>query len=135
VAPGQYVMLAVSDTGHGIAPEHLAQVFEPFFTTKEKGKGTGLGLAMVYGFIKQSAGHVSIYSEAGPWHDHQAVPAACASGRQAPPIRRPRSRRRRRHETVLVVEDDEPVRQHACRELRALGYRSWPPTAARRAGI
>jgi signal transduction histidine kinase/CheY-like chemotaxis protein len=123
VAPGQYVMLAVSDTGHGIAPEHLKQVFEPFFTTKPKGKGTGLGLAMVYGFIKQSAGHVSIYSEAGHGTTVKLylprAPVGASPAAPAPPAQVPVEGG---SERVLVVEDDELVREHACRELRALGY-------------
>ena len=124
VAPGQYVMLAVSDTGVGIPPEHLARVFEPFFTTKEKGRGTGLGLAMVYGFAKQSAGHVGVYSEPGHGttiklylpRAQGARPAPVDPKAQEPAIRGGT-------ESVLVVEDDEPVRQLACLELRALGYR------------
>lgn len=65
VSPGQYVMLAVTDTGSGMSPDILEKVFEPFFSTKPEGKGTGLGLSMVYGFAKQSSGHVNIYSEVG----------------------------------------------------------------------
>jgi len=122
VKAGQYVMLAVSDNGSGIAPQHLARVFEPFFTTKEKGKGTGLGLAMIYGFAKQSGGHVSIYSEPGqgttvklylPRAGHAPVPvkpagdAMVASGGTG---------------TVLLVEDDALVRRYAHDQLVALGY-------------
>ncbi|HZP98283.1 MAG TPA: PAS domain S-box protein [Reyranella sp.] len=118
--PGQYVMLAVSDTGTGIPPELLAKVFEPFFTTKEVGKGTGLGLSMVYGFIKQSNGHIKIYSEVGhgttirmylPRSDVPAEGAAMLSA-TAP----------RGSERVLLVEDDDQVRGAVVRQLRGLGY-------------
>jgi len=123
VKPGQYVMLAVSDTGGGIAPEHLEQVFQPFFTTKEKGKGTGLGLAMVYGFVKQSTGHVNIYSEQG----HGTVvklylPRALGASPAAPELV-DRVMPAGGKETVLVVEDDEMVRRYACQQLRSMGYR------------
>ncbi|MBT9528007.1 MAG: response regulator [Rhizobacter sp.] len=123
VKPGQYVMLAVSDTGGGIAPEHLEQVFQPFFTTKEKGKGTGLGLAMVYGFVKQSTGHINIYSE----QSHGTVvklylPRALGASPAAPqPVDRVMPAGGK--ETVLVVEDDELVRRYACQQLRSMGYR------------
>ncbi len=127
VQPGQYVMLAVSDTGSGIDPALLPRVFEPFFTTKEKGKGTGLGLAMVYGFARQSAGHVSIYSEPGHGTTVKLYLPRARGARaelaEVPAEALAAGTVRGGAETVLVVEDDEAVRQLACHELRALGYR------------
>jgi len=124
VTPGQYVMMALSDTGSGIAPEVLDRIFEPFFTTKPVGKGTGLGLSMVHGFVKQTGGHIQIYSEVGhgtsvkiflPRADADATtvvksaraPAALATGA----------------ESILVVEDDPYVRTFAVQQLRRLGYK------------
>jgi PAS domain S-box-containing protein len=125
VAPGSYVMLAVSDSGAGIAPAILEKVFDPFFTTKELGQGTGLGLSMVYGFAKQSGGHVKIYSEV----DHGTTVRLylpCADGRQRDddaaaveadsPISGGDAK-------ILVVEDSAAVRQVAVSHLRAFGYR------------
>ena len=124
VTPGQYTMLAVSDTGEGMEPAVLQRVFEPFFTTKEKGKGTGLGLAMVYGFARQSAGHVSIYSEPGHGTTVKLyLPRAHAGARVAADVPAALPALRGGAETVLVVEDDEPVRLLVCLELRAMGYR------------
>lgn len=123
VTPGQYVVVCVTDTGTGMSQEVLARVFEPFFTTKEVGQGTGLGLSQVYGFVKQSGGHVKIYSEPGEgttvkvylprltaahWDEDEADEVA-------PPSRG--------EHTILVVEDDDDVRQHSVEVLRELGYR------------
>lgn len=122
IPPGQYVMLAVSDTGQGIAPEHLQRVFEPFFTTKDKGKGTGLGLSMVYGFVKQSAGHVAIYSEllqgtsVKLYLPRASAAAAVVATADDEDIIVGGS------ETVLLVEDDDAVRHVALTALRSLGY-------------
>ena len=124
VAAGDYTMLAVSDTGHGMTPDVVRRVFEPFFTTKPDGKGTGLGLAMVFGFVKQSGGHVKIYSEPGEGttvkiYLPRAVGALVAIGqRSAPPVDLPRG-----SATVLVVEDEAAVREIACAILSDLGYR------------
>ncbi|HTL14869.1 MAG TPA: ATP-binding protein, partial [Thermomonas sp.] len=125
VAPGQYVMVAVSDTGHGIRPELLARVFEPFFTTKDVGKGTGLGLAMVYGFAKQSQGHVAIYSEVERGTTVRLylprLPAAHAQGAAGAEARGPAQSGD--GELVLLVEDDPMVRTFASAQVASLGYR------------
>jgi signal transduction histidine kinase/CheY-like chemotaxis protein len=122
--PGAYVMLAVSDEGHGMTPEIRNRAFEPFFTTKEVGKGSGLGLSMVYGFVKQSQGGVRIETEhapgttvklylpryAEPAIANEPAPAPAAPARPSPRL-------------VLVVEDDDAVRQYSMAALEVLGYR------------
>ncbi len=122
VVPGQYVMLAVSDTGSGMSPDIIEKVFEPFFSTKAEGKGSGLGLSMVYGFVKQSGGHVKIYSEVGEGTtiklylpralQSEDVEVAVDNGPIAGGT-----------ETVLVVEDDDAVRETVVAMLSDLGYR------------
>lgn len=120
---GDYVMLAVSDTGQGMSPDVMAQAFEPFFTTKEPGKGTGLGLSMVYGFVKQSGGQLSIDSSPGQGttvrlylpratteadtREDRAAPSQVAGG----------------DESILLVEDNEDIREMVALHLRKLGYR------------
>jgi CheY-like chemotaxis protein len=123
VVPGDYVMLAVSDTGTGMAPQTLVRVFEPFFTTKDEGRGTGLGLAMVHGFVKQSGGHINIYSEVSEGttvrlYLPRAVGAALPVLRSGAPADLPRGAA-----TILVVEDDSAVREACVAILRDLGYR------------
>jgi len=123
VTPGDYAMIEVTDTGTGMSAEVMGQIFEPFFTTKERDKGSGLGLSMVFGFMKQSGGHVSVYSEIGvgttfrlylPCHhelaaeEEAAVPQAASAGGG---------------ETVLVVEDNPALRRIVVRQLKELGYR------------
>jgi len=122
VQPGQYVMVAVTDTGCGIAPELLERVFEPFFSTKPEGKGTGLGLSMVYGFVKQSGGHVKIYSEPGEGTTVRVyLPRALQT--EDVPASSTRQLAQGGTETILVVEDDEDVRETAVALLADLGYR------------
>ncbi len=124
VAPGDYVVIAVTDTGTGMAKETLARVFDPFFTTKEVGKGTGLGLSMVYGFVKQSGGHVKIYSELNEGTTVKIyLPRVmntdeAEESRQVAYVERVRCERR-----ILVVEDDDDVRSYTVDILRELGYR------------
>jgi PAS domain S-box-containing protein len=119
LAPGTYVMFAVTDTGDGMRPEILARVLEPFFTTKGAGKGSGLGLSMVYGFVKQSGGHLNIDSQVGRGTRVELyLPVAPAASNEEPSV--PLSRKG--HETVLVVEDEAEVRRIAMSFLRNLGY-------------
>lgn len=124
VSPGQYAVISVSDTGEGMSPEIVAQAFEPFFTTKTVGKGTGLGLSQVYGFVKQSKGHVKIYSEPDhgttvkiylPRFTAQASEPELESDRPVP--------EGSAVEMILVVEDDDDVRANSVEALRELGYR------------
>ena len=120
--PGRYVMLAVSDTGAGMSQEVLDKAFEPFFTTKEVGKGSGLGLSMVYGFVKQSGGHIRIYSEVGHGTTIKLyLPPACGQVEAAPTAAAPLPHG---NETVLVVEDDALVRNFVIAQLQSLGYRT-----------
>jgi CheY-like chemotaxis protein len=122
VVPGRYVMLSVSDTGHGMTDEVKGHIFEPFFTTKEPGKGTGLGLATVFGIVKQSGGHVAVYSEPGRGTAFKVyLPSAGragadedAAGLRASP---------KGSGTILVVEDDDRVRRMTRLALESLGYR------------
>ena len=122
VRPGQYVMVAVSDTGMGMPPDIKARAFEPFFTTKEFGKGTGLGLSMVYGFAKQSGGHANIYSEVGHGTTVRLyLPRAARSvGATILPVTHLLARAR--GETILVVEDDSDLLTLTFSLLRSLDY-------------
>jgi signal transduction histidine kinase/CheY-like chemotaxis protein len=124
VAAGDYVMVAVSDTGHGMTPDIVARVFEPFFTTKTEGRGTGLGLAMVFGFVKQSGGHVKVYSEPGEGTSVKLYLPRAVGG-AAPGVQRSLVPMDLPHgsATVLVVEDEAGVREIAIAILRSLGYR------------
>lgn len=114
VAPGQYVAIAVTDTGIGMDAKTIAQAFEPFFTTKAVGKGTGLGLSQVYGFVKQSAGHVKIYSEVGQGTTVKLyLPRLAAEGLAADEYGSLPNPEAAQEETILVLEDDEDVRTYS----------------------
>ncbi len=124
VTPGQYVMLAVTDTGTGMPPDIVARAFEPFFTTKPPGKGTGLGLSMIYGFAKQSGGHIKIYSEQGHGTTIKLyLPRVMAEAEQPVAAAPATSPPAGEGETILVVEDNEAVRQFSIDSLEELGYR------------
>jgi len=122
VRPGSYVMVAVSDTGMGMDSETQTHMFEPFFTTKEKGKGTGLGLATVYGIVKQSGGYIWVYSEPGKGTTFKIyLPRVEGSAQEADAERVPSSILKG-EETVLIVEDEGMLRELACEFLRKSGY-------------
>jgi PAS domain S-box-containing protein len=122
VTPGQYVMVAVTDTGSGMSPEVQERAFEPFFTTKREGQGTGLGLSMVYGFVKQSGGHVKVYSEEGHGTTVR-IYLPRAREEEDLEINVDAGPAKGGSETILVVEDDEEVRATVVEMLADLGYR------------
>jgi CheY-like chemotaxis protein len=123
LAPGDYAMIEVSDTGIGMSPAVMARIFDPFFSTKPRGEGTGLGLSMVFGFMKQSGGHINVYSEQGVGttfriylpRDRRKFDGETRSPKAADV---PRSD----GETVLVVEDNEMITRLVATQLRSLGY-------------
>jgi CheY-like chemotaxis protein len=124
IKPGDYVVVAVHDTGCGMPPDVVARAFEPFFTTKDVGKGTGLGLSMVYGFVKQSGGHVRLSSDVGKGTVVRLyLPRSAVAGASVDGTRSARSALPHGEETILFVEDDPMVRQHTERQIVTLGYR------------
>jgi PAS domain S-box-containing protein len=124
VLAGQYVLISVTDTGAGMDPQTVAQAFEPFFTTKPVGKGTGLGLSQVYGFVKQSSGHVKIYSEPGQGTTVKLyLPRLAGDAVPESELDQPLNPEAGQEETLLVVEDDDDVRAYSVDSLRELGYR------------
>jgi signal transduction histidine kinase len=123
VIPGQYSAISVSDTGTGMDADTLSHVFEPFFTTKDQGKGTGLGLSQVYGFVKQSKGHVKIYSEVGEGTTVKIyLPRLYSDGADEDVVEAPAIPEAAAGEVILVVEDDPDVRAYSVESLRELGY-------------
>jgi PAS domain S-box-containing protein len=130
VQPGEYVLIAVSDTGGGIPESIRDKIFEPFFTTKESGKGTGLGLSMVYGFLKQSGGHIKVYSEEG--HGTTFKIYLPRAGARAKPMtsRQAEFQLEGGTETILVVENDDLVRASVTTQIRRLGYQTLSAASA-----
>jgi PAS domain S-box-containing protein len=134
VRPGQYVQISVTDDGSGMTKDVLARAFEPFFTTKQSGHGTGLGLSQVYGFVKQSGGHVKIYSE--PDHGttvHIYLPRAHGKAAEPPMQSAGIAPSAYGQEAILVVEDDDDVRAFICATLQDLNYRVLQASDARSA--
>mgnify|MGYP002629408767 FL=1 len=125
LAPGQYVLIAVTDTGVGMPEEVLAQAFTPFFTTKTTHNGTGLGLSMVYGFVKQSGGHLQAYSEVGVGTTLKIyLPRSVTNDAFLPPVPQASQANQGNGELILVVEDEDEVRKLTVTLLQHLGYRT-----------
>ncbi len=123
VTPGQYVVICISDTGEGMDADTAARAIEPFFTTKEVGRGTGLGLSMVYGFVKQSGGHLKIYSETGEGTTVKIyLPRLVGALAEQPDREYVALPQGGSEETILLCEDDEDVRAYSAEVLRELGY-------------
>ena len=123
--PGKFVCVAVSDTGTGIYPEYLPRIFEPFFTTKEVGKGTGLGLATVYGIVKQHQGWIEVFSQLGSGTTFKVFLPASASGEPESLSPQKKTAPVGGHEKILLVEDDADVRMVARDVLEGSGYQIW----------
>jgi PAS domain S-box-containing protein len=123
VRPGPYVLLAVTDTGVGMAGDTVAHIFEPFYTTKESGRGTGLGLSTVYGIVKQSGGYIWVYSELGKGTTFKVYLPRVKGEVHAPAAETPVSATRKAHETILLVEDEPVVRELAHMVLSERGYK------------
>jgi CheY-like chemotaxis protein len=125
VASGQYVLIAVTDTGCGMPPEVIEKAFDPFFTTKDVGKGTGLGLSQVYGFVKQSGGHIKVYSEVGQGTTIKIyLPRHVGEGEQSDACESAGDpATSEQQELVLVVDDEDIVRQFSVDAFTDLGYR------------
>jgi len=135
VEPGRYVTLAVTDDGRGMDPETRSRIFEPYFTTKATGKGTGLGLATVYGIVQQNQGFIHVYSEPGEGATFRIHLPVCAPSEERPADEGKRSIPQGRGETVLLVEDQPPILELGAEMLRLLGYSVLPvgePAAALR---
>jgi signal transduction histidine kinase len=130
---GEFVCLVVSDTGTGIAPEHLQRIFEPFFTTKDVGKGTGLGLATVYGIVQQHQGWIEVSSRLGEGTTVKIFLPAIAAPAEKAAAAQAGAELRGGTEAILLVEDDEPVRLTTRRMLERYGYRIWEAGNAREA--
>jgi len=122
VKPGLYVVLSISDTGCGMDEKTKARMFEPFFTTKDTGKGTGLGLATVFGIVKQSAGHINAYSEPGKGTTFKVYLPIDVTSAAANTNKKPQTLLPRGTETVMIVEDEEMMRNLTCRILESQGY-------------
>jgi signal transduction histidine kinase len=123
IAPGQYVLLCVSDSGAGMRKEVMERAFDPFYTTKPIGRGTGLGLSQVYGFVKQSGGHIKLYSEIGQGTTVKIyLPRLLSLDQNDEPQRPLVVPQGQRNESILVVEDDEDVRTYSTETLRELGF-------------
>jgi CheY-like chemotaxis protein len=123
ITPGQYVLLSVSDTGCGMSKDTLARAFEPFFTTKEMGHGTGLGLSQVFGFVKQSGGHVKIYSEVGQGTAVKIyLPRFFGIDESEQLVQGELLGQGENGENILIVEDDDDVRAYLTDVMRSLGY-------------
>lgn len=123
VASGSYALISVTDDGEGMTPDVIEHAFEPFFTTKEVGKGSGLGLSMVYGFAKQSDGHVAIYSEQGLGTTVRLYLPRAGAGQSVADVQESEEAAPRGYETILIAEDDPFVRSSAIRRVESLGYR------------